>query len=246
MGTAIIADIHGNTVALDAVLRDLEDETIDRIVCLGDVAAGGPEPSEAVNRIRRLDCPVVMGNADEWVITPEAAEEPEESLEWFSDIGAWGGEQLSDSQLDFVKSFDSTIEVQLDDGLQLVCYHGSPQSTTDWVAPTTPQNELDEMFDDCEADILAGGHTHIQLFQQYRDAILLNPGSVGLSYGIERTTGRVYNRLEAEYALLTQSNGTLDVSLRRTPFDLDAVREMAHESEMPHTDRWLADWISGR
>ncbi len=245
MGTAIIADIHGNTVALDAVLGDLEDEAVDRIVCLGDVAAGGPEPSETLNRIRRLDCPIVVGNADEWLLEPETAEEPDEPLDWFTDIGVWCSEQLSDTQLEFVESFDSTVGIQLDDGQRLVCYHGSPRSTTDRVTSTTPENELDGMFADCDADILAGGHTHVQLFRQYRDAILLNPGSVGLPYGTDPTTGKFYNRPRAEYALLTQSNGTLDVSLRRTPFDFDAVREVTHESEMPHTERWLDGWAPG-
>jgi putative phosphoesterase len=61
---ALIADIHGNLVALDAVLADLAGESIDRLVCLGDVAATGPQPREVVARLRGLGCPVVMGNAD--------------------------------------------------------------------------------------------------------------------------------------------------------------------------------------
>jgi len=62
MRIAIIADIHGNLTALEAVLADLEDTGADRVVCLGDVAATGPQPHETVARLRALGCPVVMGN----------------------------------------------------------------------------------------------------------------------------------------------------------------------------------------
>ena len=70
MRTALIADIHGNLVALDAVLSDIERRRVDRVVCLGDVAATGPQPCEAIDRIAEIGCDVVMGNTDEWLIEP--------------------------------------------------------------------------------------------------------------------------------------------------------------------------------
>jgi predicted phosphodiesterase len=63
---ALISDIHGNAVALEAVLADIARRRVDEIVCLGDVAAGGPQPREALERLRTLGCAVVRGNADEW------------------------------------------------------------------------------------------------------------------------------------------------------------------------------------
>lgn len=73
MRIALIADIHGNVVALDEVLAELEKKAVDQIVCLGDVAAGGPRPAQTLERLRELDCPVVMGNADQWLLTPQNA-----------------------------------------------------------------------------------------------------------------------------------------------------------------------------
>jgi len=64
MTIALIADIHGNLAALDAVLDALQAETPDQIVCLGDVSATGPQPREVLGRLRNLGCPLVMGNAD--------------------------------------------------------------------------------------------------------------------------------------------------------------------------------------
>ena len=67
MRLGLISDIHGNLLALDAVLDELNESRIDRLVCLGDVAAG-PEPRETVERLRELGCPVVRGNWDTWVL----------------------------------------------------------------------------------------------------------------------------------------------------------------------------------
>ena len=64
---AALSDIHGNLPALEAVLAELERETVDELVCLGDVALG-PHPSKTVARVRGLGCPVVMGNWDAWVL----------------------------------------------------------------------------------------------------------------------------------------------------------------------------------
>jgi Icc-related predicted phosphoesterase len=64
MTIALIADIHGYLTALEAVLDALRVEPTDEIVCLGDVAATGPQPREVVRRLRDLGCPMVMSNAD--------------------------------------------------------------------------------------------------------------------------------------------------------------------------------------
>src|SRR5207248_10178676 len=69
MRVALIADIHGNAVGLDAVLAELEREPVDSIVCLGDVAQGGAEPAQVVDRLRALGCRCVFGNSDEFLLT---------------------------------------------------------------------------------------------------------------------------------------------------------------------------------
>ena len=69
MKIAIISDIHGNAFALDTVLGDLKREPVDQIVCLGDAIQGGAQPAQTVARLRELGCPVVMGNADAWLLS---------------------------------------------------------------------------------------------------------------------------------------------------------------------------------
>lgn len=67
MRIALLSDIHGNLVALERVLQERAQEPIDQVVCLGDVAARGPQPHEVIGRLRQLDCPVILGNTDAWL-----------------------------------------------------------------------------------------------------------------------------------------------------------------------------------
>jgi predicted phosphodiesterase len=65
MRFAIFSDVHGNLEALEAVLADARSRKCTRFVCLGDVVGYNANPSECVDRVRELDCPVVKGNHDE-------------------------------------------------------------------------------------------------------------------------------------------------------------------------------------
>jgi hypothetical protein len=77
---ALISDIHGNAVALDAVLADIARRRVDEVVCLGDVAMGAPQPREVLARLRDLSCAVVMGDADEWLLEGLATSPPTRTL----------------------------------------------------------------------------------------------------------------------------------------------------------------------
>src|SRR6185436_6063002 len=72
MRIAIFSDMHANAIAFDAVLADLHAQRPDQSVCLGDAIQGGPQPDAVVQRLRALGCPVVMGNADAWLLTGQA------------------------------------------------------------------------------------------------------------------------------------------------------------------------------
>ncbi len=63
---AIISDIHANLEGLEAVLKDAQEQKCTHFVCLGDVVGYGPNPKECLDIVRGLNCPVVMGNHDEY------------------------------------------------------------------------------------------------------------------------------------------------------------------------------------
>jgi putative phosphoesterase len=240
MRIGLISDIHGNRLALDAVLAELEREEIDQIVCLGDVAVG-PQPGESLARIRELGCPVVMGNWDAAFLT-EMPPAQDELTSMLAEQGEWWATFLSPDDKEFMRSFQETLEVPLDDETTMLCFHGSPNSYDDWIFATTADDELGRMLAGFEAPVLAGGHTHLQLIRRYEKSIFVNPGSVGLPFR-EWWPRPVRIAPWAEYGILNCEDGRFGVDLRRTPFDVDALLELSSTSGMPHAEWWASCWV---
>jgi predicted phosphodiesterase len=239
MRLGLISDIHGNLLALEAVLAELEREELDRLVCLGDVVAG-PRANEALARIRDLGCPVIMGNWDAWSVDgmPKPTTPVEEKL---YGIGAYWAERLGDDDRDFIRGFVPRVEVEIDSGPTVLCFHGSPNSFDDWIVATTPEDEVAAMLVGFRAPVLVGGHTHLQMVRRYEDTLFVNPGSVGLPFELWSPEDvRIAPR--AEYAILTSGDGRLAVDLRRTTYDVEAHLRGGMESGMPFADWWAASW----
>src|SRR6476469_2339129 len=127
MRIAIISDVHGNCVGLDAALADLQQQPADEIVCLGDMIQGGPQPAEVVARLRVLDCPVVMGNADAWLLTGQGTDAEQTSAEQLA-VGEWQLTRLVPDDRAYIERFQPTVELELGGGRILLCFHGTPRS----------------------------------------------------------------------------------------------------------------------
>ncbi len=233
---ALISDIHGNGIALDTVLADLARHDVEQIVCLGDVAAGGPQPNEVIARLRELGCQAVRGNADGWLLDGLPAGRSEETRR-LGEVVGWAHVTLAPDDLDYLAALPATLTVTVD-GVTLLCFHGSPRSDVESLLATTPEHELDEAFGAAEARVLAGGHTHLQLLRRHRDRILVNPGSVGLPLG-SLTASPIAQPLPAwaEYALV-QDDGGIEISFRRLPVDVDALAAATVPMPCP---TWAAD-----
>lgn len=242
MKIALISDIHGNLVALEAVLAELQQQPVDQVICLGDVAATGPQPDETAARLRTLSYPTIMGNTDAWLLQPHFTPNAGEEIRRFEEIDQWCADQLSAANLAYLLSFRPLLPLSIDAETDLLCFHGSPQSNTAIIQATTPEEELQQILAGFHATLLAGGHTHQQMVRHYQDMLLINPGSVGLAYECDPQTNQPYNVPWAEYAVIEANKGNLHVDLRRVPFDATAVIDAALRSGMPHAQWWAADW----
>lgn len=247
MRIALLADIHGNDIALEAAVNDAAAQGVDQFVCLGDVAMLGPQPRQVLARLQSMNIPTVMGNTDEWALDPqpwELEERPWQSLEdarRLMEAELWSAAQLTDADRDFIRTFRPTIPIALGVGATLLCFHGSPRHHSDIIRATTSDETIGEMLAGQRATALVGGHTHTALLRRYQDMLLLNPGSVGLPY-LELPSGKVINPIWAEYAMLTYENGRLSVDFRRVPYGRDAIVEAIHTAGMPYADWLAADW----
>ena len=88
-GLAVFSDVHGNALALDAILANIERAKVDRTVCLGDAVQGGAQPEAVVARLRELACPVVMGNTDAWLLGGEETGAEAPATPYMLAVRAW-------------------------------------------------------------------------------------------------------------------------------------------------------------
>lgn len=242
MRVGIVADIHGNLVALEAVLTALAAERVDRLVCLGDVASG-PRPAAVIARLRALGCPTVMGNADAELLTPlDPAVAADEDGRRHAEIARWAAASLSEADRATLRGYSPTLEVALGDGGTLLCCHGSPRSFDEAIRATTPDAELERLLAGVETGLVASGHTHTQLVRRFGNMLLLNPGSVGLPIDPVPPAAPIRNPPWAEYAVVETDRGRLAVGLRRVPFDAERFVQDTLLSGMPHAAWYVADW----
>ena len=137
MRIALISDIHGNLVALEAALADIQRRGAERIICLGDVAAGGPQPREVIQRLHDLAIPVVMGNTDQWLLNPVPIDADSEEKEQEAARDQWAAAQLTAADTELVLGYQPTLSLDFGHGFTLLCYHGSPRSFNDRIEPVS-------------------------------------------------------------------------------------------------------------
>lgn len=241
MRIALISDIHGNCFALDAALADLRSQQVDQIICLGDTIQGGAQPAETVRRLAELGCSIVMGNADAWLLAEENdAAEPTSQQQ--REARAWTLSKLSADDQAFIRSFQPTVEMALDGGQRLLCFHGSPISYNDILLPNTPSEDWERLLGPYAPAIMAGGHTHTQQMRSVGAGLFFNPGSVGLVYDVLQPADELQIFAWAEYAILTTEQGRLSLDFRRVPYDVEQLIQLYLASGRPHTDSRIAEY----
>ena len=231
----LISDIHGNAVALDAVVTDLERRRVREAICLGDIAAGGPQPGAVIARLRELGCLCVRGNAESWVLDRLPPGRSEETRR-LAAVVAWTRTVLSRDDVDYLAGLPPTLTASVG-AVSVFCFHGSPRSEIERLLAGTPEHELEDALAEAPvAGVVAGGHTHLQLSRRCGDRWLVNPGSVGLPLG--SLTGDPLLPAWAEYALVEVDDGKVDVSFQRVAVDVEALAAVT--ATMPHAS-WAAD-----
>jgi putative phosphoesterase len=235
----LISDIHGNLPALEAVVASLEREALDRVICLGDICFG-PQAHECLALVAGLGCPVILGNWDSWSIDGfPPADDPVGMMLY--EIGAWWARQLTEDDRAYVRSFVPTLELELEDGTQMLCFHGSPHSFSDFIFATTPDTDLENLLSGLDTALLVGGHTHLQMLRRFGPSMIVNPGSVGQPFS-QWWPREIRVGHWAEYGVIDASEGRVGIELRRVPYDLDRLLELLVGSGMPHARWWIDSW----
>lgn len=207
---ALLSDIHGNAVALDAVLADVEARGgADGYWVLGDLVALGPDPVGVLERLERLpDGRFVRGNTDRYVAFgdrpgPTAGEAARDatllpSLVEVAGTFAWTqGMVTAAGWLDWLRDLPLELEAALPDGTRLLGVHASPGCDDgNGVQPGTSDDEIERLFSGCDADVVCLGHTHVPFDRRAGARRIVNLGAVSLTLTADKRAS--YAMLEAD------------------------------------------------
>src|SRR5262245_40133787 len=216
---AVVSDVHGNSVAFDAVLSEALREPTDVLLNLGCLTYG-PRPSAVAATLAGLPIPVlsVRGNGDRAVLELVAGTRAPQT-----DRDRFAIDHHDEAALAVLGGTEPVFEIEVPGLGTIVCCHGSPRSDVELITPATSTPRLRDALGGRSCAVLATGHTHLQFDRRLGFVRSVGPGSVGLPYH-DGPPG-------ARWAMLGP-----DVELRTSGYDLDAA--IADAAGYPEVERW--------
>jgi predicted phosphodiesterase len=235
----VIADIHGNSVALEAVLADAEGLGVDRWWALGDLVLFGPRPVEVLQMLAELrGIAYVSGNTDRYVLTgeqPAPHETPahavgeldlvERHAAMAGAIGWTRGALVQAGSLSVLSGLPAEQRLRLPDASLLLGVHASPgRDDGQGIDSRVDAEELARLLGGCGASTVVGGHTHDPTDRIVGSVRALNPGSVGVPR----------NCAHASWMLIEADADGLRAQRRTVAFDVEAVVGDLHARGYPN------------
>jgi putative phosphoesterase len=229
MKIAVLADIHGNSLALAAVLIAAKEACVDELLIVGDLVGYYFHPDIVMELLHPWVKQVISGNHEIHLA------QAKKSISILSDYEKKYGTglrqalvKLSGEDLNFLTTLPTSLVIERD-GCKILMCHGSPWDVDQYIYPDSP-NELFQRCMNNNVDIVITGHTHYPIYRKLEKGIFINPGSVGQPR--DRKPG-------AAWALLDTESGTVD--LRREIYDIQTVADEAGNihPELPYLSKVL-------
>ncbi|MGI1663062.1 metallophosphoesterase family protein [Palleronia sp. KMU-117] len=242
MKFAAIADIHGNSAALRAVLEDIDRQRIDRVVNLGDSLSGPLDPAGTADLLIDRGFPTVAGNHDRALI-----DRPLAAMGLWE---RWTHPHLSERHLAWIAALPATLRWEE----TFLCHATPTDDETNWLDVRSPKGRM-EMADrdhvaallgDVAEGLILCAHTHVPRMVRIGDQTILNPGSVGCpAYLDDREVDPFIAETgagDARYAVVERVGDTWRTSLRTVPYD---PSEMAERARANNAESWVLAMTSG-
>ena len=226
---AAIYDIHGNLPALEAVLQDISQAGVDRVVVGGDVLPG-PMPRETLTCLMDLNVPVrfIQGNGERAVLEQMAGTDSGTVPEQIREVVRWVAEELKPEQKRLLAGWPQTLRVEVRGLGEVLFCHATPRSDTEIFTRLTPEDRLLPIFEGLNVPLVICGHTHMQFDRMIRRVRVVNAGSVGMPFG----------KPGAYWLLLGPG-----VEFRHTPYDLTKAAERIRGTNYPQAHDFAAQNI---
>jgi protein phosphatase len=218
---AIISDIHGNIPALEAVLYDIRNRGINRIICLGDLAGKGPGSDTAVDMVKS-NCEIVLKGNWDYIISDI----------YDSELLLWHYRKLGEERIEYLKQLPLFAEFYLSGRLVRLC-HAAPDNVFNRVQSYAPLEDKLKLFmphegSKEEAAIFGYGDIHGAYVQNFNGKTIFNVGSVGNPLEINQSS---YGILEGYYG--SEELSSFSINLVRVPYDIEKAVQQAIDSDMP-------------
>lgn len=219
MRLAILADIHGNMPAFEAALEHVASQRVDQLIIAGDLVVGAPESLACWQLAQSLNCPIVRGNHEGYVVRYGTASAPAAwQTSQFAPI-QWAAAQFTDQQRQTIDRLPTQLRLP---GLEdLLIVHASLRSDRDSVMPHTPDSELEAMFPDVRESLIVRAHNHQGQVRLWAGHQIVTTGSVGLALDSHPT---------AQYLLLEQTRQGWQFWHQSVPYDVDATIQRFYTS----------------
>lgn len=234
---ALLADVHGNLAALEAVLAEPTVRACDHVVFLGDVVLNGPRPAGCLALLRERGYPAVIGNTDLEVL---AGAHP---------VAAWARARLPPDGLVYLAQLPLTVRLGVGEGdaapdgsRDLLLMHASPRSPFDLpilephplettFLQAATDGELRAMFGGSRAALSVFGHIHYASRRRLDGREIASVGSVGFPFDGDR---------RAAYAVATWGGGGWTLTHHRVPYDTEAAAREVEGLDLPFAARSAA------
>ena len=204
---AIISDIHSNYEALKSVLRDIDNQNIKKIICLGDLVGYHSEPEKCLSILRKRNIECLLGNHDSYLTDNSYCSRSKT----INEIIVRQRKQISTKNLNWVKSL-KTFKLEN----KTLFTHGGPANYIDQYV-----TEINSSLFENEYNFLIVGHTHVQFKYKTNDnKLFLNPGSVGQPRDGDP---------RAAYAIF---DGT-SITLKRVTYNISATIKKMEDLDYP-------------
>ena len=225
MRIALIADIHANLPALEAVLQHAASQGVEGIWNLGDLLGYGPFPEQTILRLQEIGALSIIGNYDLKVLKVKRKikkwrkrKHPLKALAF-----EWAYDQLSQNSLSHLHSLPKQRTLT-EQGQRILMTHGSPASNSEHLSPSTSEERMLELASMADADLILTAHSHIPYARDVAQIRFINPGSVGRpDDGDPRSS----------YAILQISQQSVGYEHHRLAYDVEQTIHGIRQANLP-------------
>jgi len=224
MRIAILADIHGNFVACEAVMKDIRSQAPDLIVAAGDLALRGPHPTESVDLVFSECHHVLIGNTDAYLTGRYIRGAYQEQAHWKTELLQWTREKLGPERLHKIAQLPFSFSVAPFPGQSIFICHANPRNLEDSLDPTMDEAKLRHYLEGLRSRVIVFGHLHFPYRRRVGSTLLMDVGSAGLQRDGD---------WRASYGLVTLGPTSRKVQIRRVKYPVHQATQALTGRSVP-------------